>query len=78
MALCQITISCFSLPLDAVVIRTKVQQAIKPASELPWEKRMQQTLARLRKRAQGYSEQEIMKIVDEAVETVRLEKKKAS
>ncbi len=64
--------------IDAVIIKTKVQQAIKPASELPWEGRMQQTLGRLRKRAQGYSEQEIMQIVDEAVEAVRLEEKKAS
>ena len=64
--------------IDAVIIKTKVQQAIKPASELPWEERMQQTLARLRKRAQGYSEQEIMQIVDEAVEAVRLEERKAS
>jgi transcriptional regulator with XRE-family HTH domain len=61
--------------IDAVIIKTKVQQAIKLASGLPWEERMQQTLGRLRKRAQGYSEQEIMKIVDEAV---RLEEKKAS
>ena len=64
--------------IDAVIIKTKVQQAIKPASELPWEERMRQTLNRLRKRTQGYSEQEIMKIVDEAVEAVRLEEKKAS
>jgi len=64
--------------IDAVIIKTKVQQAIKPASELPWEELMRQTLARLRKRAQGYSEQEIMQIVDEAVEAVRLEEKKAS
>ncbi len=63
--------------IDAVIIKTKVQKAIKPASELPWEERMQQTLGRLRKRAQGYSEQEIMQIVDEAVEAVRLEEKKA-
>jgi hypothetical protein len=55
----------------------KVQQAIKPASELSWEKRMQQTLAGLRKGAQGYSEQEILQIVDESVEAVRLEGKKA-
>lgn len=61
--------------IDAVIIKTKVQQAIKPAGELPWEERMQQTLGRLRKRAQGYSEQEIMQIVDEAVEAVRLEEK---
>jgi transcriptional regulator with XRE-family HTH domain len=64
--------------IDAVIIKTKVQQAIKPASELPWDERMRQILARLRKRAQGYSEQEIMQIVDEAVEAVRLEEKKAS
>ena len=61
--------------IDAVIIKTKVQQAIKPVGELPWEERMQQTLARLRKRAQGYSEHEIMQIVDEAVEAVRLEEK---
>ena len=64
--------------IDAVIIKTKVQQAIKPASELPWDERMRQTLARLRKRARGYSEQEIMQIVDEAVEAVRLEERKAS
>ena len=63
--------------IDAVIIKTKVQQAIKPASELTWEERMRQTLNRLRKRTQGYSEQEIMQIVDEAVEAVRLEEKKA-
>lgn len=64
--------------IDAVIIKTKVQQAIKPASELPWEERMRQTFNRLRKRTQGYSEKEIMQIVDEAVEAVRLEEKKAS
>lgn len=64
--------------IDAVIIKTKVQQAIMPASEMPWEERMRQTLNRLRKRTQGYSEQEIMQIVDEAVEAVRLEEKKAS
>jgi hypothetical protein len=64
--------------IDAVIIKTKVQQAIKPVSELSWEERLRQTLGRLRKRAQGYSEQEIMQIVDEAVKAVRLEEKKAS
>ncbi len=65
-------------PIDAVIMKTKVQQAIKPAGELLWEERMRQNLSRPRKRAQGYSEQEIMQIVDEAVEAVRLEEKKAS
>ena len=55
-----------------------MQKAIKLTSEQPREKRMQQAFAKLRKRAQGYSEQEIMQIVDEAVEAGRLEEKKAS
>jgi hypothetical protein len=64
--------------IDAVIIKTKIPQAIKPAGELPWKERRQRTLARLRKRAQGYSEKEIMQIVDEAVEAVRLEERKAT
>jgi transcriptional regulator with XRE-family HTH domain len=64
--------------IDAVIIKTKVQQAIKPAQEQPWEDRMLQTLSKFRSRAKGYSEEEIMQMVDKAVETVRLEEKKAS
>lgn len=64
--------------IDAVIIKTKVQQALKPANEQPWEDRMRQTLSRLRGRAKGYSEEEIMQMVDKAVEAVRLEEKKAS
>ena len=64
--------------IDAVIIKAKVQQAIKPAKEQPWEDRMRQTLTRFRSRAKGYSEEEIMQIVDKAVEAVRLEEKKAS
>jgi len=55
----------------------QVEQAIKPTNDRPWENQMRQTLAKLRKRAEGYSEQEIMQIVDEAVEAVRLEEKNA-
>jgi hypothetical protein len=64
--------------IDAVIVKTKVEQAIKPTNDQPWENQMRQTLAKLHKRAEGYSEQEIMKIVDEAVGAVRLEKKKVS
>ncbi len=64
--------------IDAVIIKNKVLAAIKPAQEEPWEVRMKKTLSSLRKGAEGYSEEEIMKIVDEAVEAVRLEEKKAS
>ncbi|MFH0724969.1 MAG: helix-turn-helix transcriptional regulator [Pseudomonadota bacterium] len=63
--------------IDAVIIKIKVQQAIKPTREEPWEDRMRQTLSRLRDRTKGYTEKEIMRIVDKAVETVRLEEKQA-
>jgi len=62
--------------IDAVIIRGKVQQALKPAYEQSWEDRMRKTLAKLRDRAKGYSEEQIMQIVDEAVEAVRLEEEK--
>lgn len=64
--------------IDAVIIKNKVLAAIKPAQEEPWEARMRKTLSKLRKGAEGYSEEKIMNIVDEAVEAVRLEEKKAS
>lgn len=63
--------------IDAVIIKNKVLDAIKPARQEPWEARMRKTLSKLRKSAEGYSEKEIIKIVDEAVEAVRLEEKKA-
>ncbi len=62
--------------IDAVLIKTKVQAALKPAREQPWEDRMRKTLAKLRQGAKGYSEEEIMRIVDDAVQTVRLEEEK--
>jgi transcriptional regulator with XRE-family HTH domain len=62
--------------IDAVLIKTKVQAALKPAHEEPWEDRMRKTLAKLRQGAKGYSEEEIMRIVDDAVQAVRLEEEK--
>ena len=64
--------------IDAVIIKNKVQEAVKPVGKTPWESRMKNTLTRLRKRAKGYSEDDILKIVDQAVEAVRIEEKKAS
>lgn len=64
--------------IDAVIIKNKVQEAVKPVGKAPWETRMKSTLTRLRKRAKGYSEDDILKIVDQAVEAVRIEEKKAS
>jgi transcriptional regulator with XRE-family HTH domain len=64
--------------IDAVIVKTRVEQAVKTTKDKSWEQQMRQTVAKLRKRAEGYSEQEIMQIVDEAVGAVRLEENKAS
>lgn len=58
--------------IDALLIKSKVESVIKPTGrEEPWESRMQSTLDRLRARTKGYSEEEIVTIVDQAVEEVR-------
>ncbi len=59
--------------IEAVIIKNKVQNIINQKKEGPWEDRMRQTLSKLRKRAKGYSEEEIMQVVDQAVQAVRLE-----
>lgn len=63
--------------IEAVIIKNKVQNVIRPKKEEPWEDRMRQTLTKLRKRAKGYSEEEIMQVVDQAVQAVRLEEQNA-
>ncbi len=62
--------------IDAVIIKNKVQAALKPEREETWESQMKKTLNKFRKRASGYSEEEIMDIVDQAVGAVRIEEKK--
>jgi transcriptional regulator with XRE-family HTH domain len=63
--------------IEAIIIKNKVQNLIKPKKEEPWENRMRHTLTRLRKRAKGYSEEDIMLIVDKAVQVVRFEEQNA-
>ncbi len=63
--------------IEAIIIKNKVQDVIKPKKEEPWEDRMRQTLSKLRKRAKGYSEDQIMQVVDQAVQAVRLEEQNA-
>ncbi|MCP4669903.1 MAG: helix-turn-helix transcriptional regulator [Desulfobacula sp.] len=63
--------------IEAIIIKNKVQDVIKPKKKEPWEDRMKQTLSKLRKRAKGYSEDDIMRVVDQAVQAVRLEEQNA-
>lgn len=62
--------------INAVIVRNKVQGVLKPAYEEPWEDRMRKTLSKFRKRAKGYSEEEILQIVEDAVKAVRVEEEK--
>ena len=62
--------------IDAMIIKSKVEKAVKPEAHDPWDDRMRRVLARFRDKAKGYSEKEIMKIVDEAVEAARREERR--
>lgn len=67
--------------IDAMIVKNKVRQAVRPDSHDEWSARMRRVVNRFREGAKGYSEKEIEKIVDEAVEAVRREerhKRKAS
>ncbi len=61
--------------IDAMIVKSKVQKAVRPESPDEWSARMRRVTARLREGAKGYSEAEIEKIVDEAVAAVRREEK---
>jgi transcriptional regulator with XRE-family HTH domain len=64
--------------IDALIIKSKVESIIKPQQNKDsWESRMQSTLDRLRARNKDYTEDEILKIVNKAVEEVRSDKKTA-
>ena len=64
--------------IDALIIKSKVESVIRPnQNKDSWESRMQSTLNRLRARNKDYSEDEILQIVNKAVEEVRSEKKSA-
>ncbi len=64
--------------IDALLIKSKVESVIKPkGKDEPWESRMQATLNSLRTRNKDYSEDEILQIVNKAVEEVRSGKKAA-
>ena len=62
--------------IDAMIVKSKVQKAVRPESQDEWSARMRRVVDRLREGAKGYSEEEIEKIVDEAVEAVRREDKR--
>jgi transcriptional regulator with XRE-family HTH domain len=62
--------------IDAVIVKTRVQQVLKPLPDEPWEGRMRKMLSKLRERTKDYSEEDILRIVDESVKATRLEEEK--
>lgn len=57
--------------IDAMIVKSKIQKAVRPQVYDPWDERMRRLLGRLRDKAKGYSEEEIVRIVDKAVDAVR-------
>ncbi len=62
--------------INAVIVRNKVQEVLKPTHEEAWEDRMRRSLSKFRYRVKGYSEKEILQIVENAVKAVRVEEEK--
>lgn len=57
--------------LESMIIKSRIEEVVPSMSEVTWTREMRKTLAKLREGAKGYSEEQIMQIVDEAVEAVR-------
>jgi hypothetical protein len=60
--------------IESVIIKNKIQEVLPP-KDGAWSREMRKVVSELRKGAEGYPEEEIDKIVDEAVFAVRAEKK---
>jgi transcriptional regulator with XRE-family HTH domain len=61
--------------IESMIIKSRLEEVMPPKSDTAWTKEMRKVVSEFRKGAQGYSEEEIDSIVDEAVAAVRAEKK---
>ncbi len=59
--------------LEGVIVKHQVNKMLKPKAERPWSQRFREITDRLAKGAQGHSQDEIDKVIDEAVAAVRSE-----
>ncbi|HVN97193.1 MAG TPA: helix-turn-helix transcriptional regulator [Syntrophorhabdaceae bacterium] len=57
--------------LEGVIVKHQVNKMLKPRLEKPWSQRFREITDRLAKGAKGYSQDEIDKVIDEAVSAVR-------
>jgi transcriptional regulator with XRE-family HTH domain len=61
--------------IESMIIKNRLEEVMPTKSDTAWTKEMRKVVSEFRKGAEGYSEEEIENIVDEAVAAVRAEKK---
>lgn len=61
--------------IESMIIKSRLEEVMPPKSDTTWTKEMRKVVSEFRKGAEGYSEEDIDSIVDEAVAAVRAEKK---
>jgi len=61
--------------IESMIIKNRLEDVMHPQSDAAWTKEMGKVVSEFRKGAEGYTEEEIDSIVDEAVAAVRGEKK---
>ena len=57
--------------LEGIIVKNQVKKLLKPKSEKPWSQRFREITDRLAQGAKDYSQDDIDKVIDEAVAAVR-------
>lgn len=61
--------------LESMIIKGRIEEIMPSKTDTAWSKEMRKVVSEFRRSAEGYSEQEIEDIVDEAVKAVRAEER---
>ncbi len=64
--------------LESMILKSKLEDIMPSRPDTTWSKEMRKVVSELRKGAEGYTEEEIESIVDEAVMAVRVEERHGS
>lgn len=60
--------------LEGVIVKNQVEKLLKPKPEKPWSQRFREITDRLAQGAKDYSQEDIDKVIDDAVAAVRKKK----
>ena len=60
--------------LEGIIVKNQVEKILKPKPEKPWSQRFREITDRLAQGANDYSQEDIDKVIDEAVAAVRKKK----